>query len=255
MLLFHHFSNSHSSFALNTSCIHPPTLCFTLGRFWPLQALIYRKLLYPYHCTKNIPPVALLTWNLTALFLGINFIRHFSMKEEWFFKSLLHSNIVDFFIGFSKVLRSLCKLCPSLQRNTHMLVYQFQIIYDILILHSPLWPSLHKTENISRFRQIKRPPQEEETRTSLTLRLFYRVTVKEISNIFWLLLPFVLLNKCRWRRRFRSWFLGFLISTNTTDCPYFGLHDVWEDQRHPESKVTFFSRDKVWNTLDFFLCN
>ena len=103
MLLFHHFSNSHSSFALNTSCIHPPTLCFTLGRFWPLQALIYRKLLYPYHCTKNIPPVALLTWNLTALFLGINFIRHFSMKEEWFSKSLMHSNIVDFFIGFSKV--------------------------------------------------------------------------------------------------------------------------------------------------------
>ena len=130
MLLFHHFSNSHSSFALNTSCIHPPTLCFTLGRFWPLQALIYRKLLYPYHCTKNIPPVALLTWNLTALFLGINFIRHFSMKEEWFPKSLLHSNIVDFFIGFLKVLRSLCKLCPSLQRNTHMLFYQFQIIYD-----------------------------------------------------------------------------------------------------------------------------
>ena len=134
-----------------------------------------------------------------------------------------------------------------MQRNTHMLFYQFQIIYDILILHSPLWPSLHKTENISRFRQIKRPPQEEETRTSLTLRLFYRVTVKEISNIFWLLLPFVLLNKCSWRRRFWSWFLGFLISTNTTDCPYFGLHDVWEDQRHPESKVTFFSKDKVWN--------
>lgn len=117
MLLFHHFSNSHSSFALNTSCIHPPTLCFTLGRFWPLQALIYRKLLYPYHCTKNIPPVALLTWNLTALFLGINFIRHFSMKEEWFSKIRIWSISSS---GFSKV-QSLRKLCPSLQRNTHML--------------------------------------------------------------------------------------------------------------------------------------
>ena len=128
---------------------------------------------------------------------GHKFHQAFLYERGMIFQKALHSNMVDFFIGFSKVLRSLCKLCPSLQRNTHMLFYQFQIIYDILILHSPLWPSLHKTENISRFRQIKRPPQEEETRTSLTLRLFYRVTVKEISNIFWLLLPFVLLNKCR----------------------------------------------------------